>query len=87
MTVREQLNQELAQAPDALLEEVLDFLRSKQTQVADRKHDNSPQKQSVLERMGGVPKHLLTNGNLSDRDQRRATIAKHLQERRQHQQP
>ncbi len=41
-------------------------------------------KQSVLERMGGVPKHLLSVGNLSDRDIRREIIASRI--RASHQQ-
>lgn len=35
--------------------------------------------QSVLERMGGVPKHLLSVGNLSDRQTRREIIASRIQ--------
>ncbi|WP_292753339.1 hypothetical protein [Nostoc sp. NMS4] len=35
-------------------------------------------RQSVLERMGGVPKHLLSVGNLSDRDTRREIIASRI---------
>ncbi|MEO0516481.1 MAG: hypothetical protein AAF171_04180 [Cyanobacteria bacterium P01_A01_bin.116] len=38
-------------------------------------------KQTVLERMGGVPKHLLSVGDLSDRDNRKAIIAEHIQAR------
>ena len=34
-----------------------------------------PAKKSVLERMGGVPQHLLCVGNLSERDTRRQIIA------------
>ncbi|NET35564.1 MAG: hypothetical protein F6K19_26665 [Cyanothece sp. SIO1E1] len=36
-------------------------------------------KQTVLERMGGVPKHLLAVGGLSDRDTRRNIIAARIQ--------
>jgi hypothetical protein len=35
--------------------------------------------QSVLERMGGVPQHLLSEGNLSDRDRRREILASRIQ--------
>lgn len=80
MKTREQLDRELAQAPDSLLEEVLSFLLSikqgythKPLDIGD--HDNKPSKQSILERMGGIPQYLLADGNLSDRDQRRTTIA------------
>jgi hypothetical protein len=39
--------------------------------------------QSVLERMGGVPKHLLSVGNLSDRDTRREIIASRIRANQQ----
>jgi hypothetical protein len=39
--------------------------------------------QSVLERMGGVPKHLLSVGNLSDRDTRREVIASRIRANQQ----
>ena len=42
----------------------------------------SPRK-TVLERMGGMPKHLLSVGGLSDRDQRRSIIAERIQDRHQ----
>jgi hypothetical protein len=35
-------------------------------------------RKSVLERMGGVPKNLLSVGNLSDRDTRREIIASRI---------
>lgn len=37
--------------------------------------------QTVLERMGGMPEHLLSVGGLSDRDQRRSVLAKRIQAR------
>jgi hypothetical protein len=39
--------------------------------------------QSVLERMGGVPKHLLSVGNLSDRYTRREIIASRIRANQQ----
>jgi hypothetical protein len=43
--------------------------------------------QTVLERMGGYPEQLLDGSeNLSDRDVRRASINRHLQQRRERQQ-
>jgi hypothetical protein len=36
---------------------------------------------TVLERIGGVPKHLLSIGDLSDRDHRRAVILDRLQQK------
>jgi predicted CopG family antitoxin len=35
--------------------------------------------QTVLERMGGMPEHLLSDGDLSDRDRRREIIAERIQ--------
>ncbi|MGJ3248668.1 MAG: DUF2281 domain-containing protein [Elainellaceae cyanobacterium] len=91
MTFREQLIREIEQVPDSLVEEVLDFLlflKSKQRQknpMVDG-DTNQPYQNSVLDRMGGVPSHLLSDGNLSDRDARRAAIASRLQERHHHRQ-
>ena len=39
--------------------------------------------QTVLERMGGMPEHLLAVGGLSDRDNRKAIVDKHIQDRHQ----
>lgn len=39
--------------------------------------------QTVLERMGGIPENLLSVGGLSDRDNRKAIVAKHIQTRHQ----
>ncbi|MCG8363227.1 MAG: hypothetical protein MJA27_07845 [Pseudanabaenales cyanobacterium] len=41
-----------------------------------------PQK-TILERMGGMPQHLLYIGGLSDRDKRREIISARLQARHQ----
>ncbi|QQE65956.1 hypothetical protein GFS31_26500 [Leptolyngbya sp. BL0902] len=38
---------------------------------------------TVLQRMGGIPQHLLSVGGLSDRDTRRALIAARIQARHQ----
>ncbi|MEA5464071.1 hypothetical protein [Leptothoe sp. PORK10 BA2] len=42
----------------------------------------SPQ-QTVLERMGGLPQHILSVGGLSDRDTRRQRICDRIQARHQ----
>ena len=42
--------------------------------LAEEIQNLQPQ-QTILERMGGIPKHLLADGNLSDRDSRRKIIA------------
>lgn len=46
--------------------------------LRDRLNAQQPQ-QTVLERMGGMPEHLLAEGSLSDRDHRRAVIADRIQ--------
>ncbi|MEH1816416.1 MAG: hypothetical protein V7K26_14310 [Nostoc sp.] len=88
MTAREQLIQEIEQVSDSLVEEVLDFLlfiKARQDQKNSTSHDEKSQsgEQSILERMGGVPQHLLSVGNLSDRDVRRAIIASRIQQSHQ----
>lgn len=39
--------------------------------------------ETILQRMGGVPKHLLSTGGLSDRETRQALIAERIQARYQ----
>ncbi len=52
----------------------------------DRWHSLQP-RQTVLERMGGYPEHLLKgHSDLSDRDVRKQTIANHIQQRYEQQQ-
>ena len=87
MTAREQLIQELEQVSDSLVEEALDFLlfiKGRHNRRNSTSHsENQPSEQSILERMGGVPQHLLSVGNLSDRDVRRAIIASRIQQSHQ----
>lgn len=89
MTARDQLIQELEQVSDSLVEEVLDFLQfikarqDQQNLASDDQKDQIPQ-QSVLDRMGGMPQHLLSVGNLSDRDNRREIIASRIQKSLRH---
>jgi hypothetical protein len=45
----------------------------------------SQPQQTILERMGGMPQHLLSIGNLSDRSIRRELLAERIQARHQHQ--
>jgi hypothetical protein len=88
MTAKEQLIQELEQVSDVLAEEVLDFLlfvKKRQDQknlIASDKESQLPQP-SILERMGGMPQHLLSVGNLSDRDIRRTVIASRIEQSQQ----
>jgi len=90
MTAREQLIQEIEQVSDSLVEEVLDFLlfikgRQDQKNSTSDGEKSQPSEQSILERMGGIPQHLLCVGNLSDRDVRRAVIASRIQQSNQQQ--
>ncbi len=89
MTARDQLIQELRQVSDSLVEEVLDFLqvikaRQDQQHLASDGEKGQIPKQSVLDRMGGIPQNLLSVGNLSDRDNRREIIASRIQKSHQH---
>jgi hypothetical protein len=88
MKPREQLIQEIDQSSDALIEEVLDFLLFVKRRQAQRSHPTSTDQEqrspaTTLERMDGIPQHLLSVGNLSDRDVRRNIIATRIQKRQQ----
>ncbi len=95
MLAREQLIQEIEHVSESLVEEVLDFLlfiKSRQHQrnpasfnQTNSDQTNQPPQSSVLDRMGGMPQHLLSVGNLSDRETRRALIASRIQENQQQQ--
>jgi hypothetical protein len=83
MTAREQIIQELGQVSDTLAEEVLDFLlfaKSRQAQKNLTGEENQRSEPTILDRMGGLPSHLLSVGNLSDRDTRRAIVASQIQQ-------
>jgi hypothetical protein len=83
MTAREQLIQEIRQAPDSLVEELLKVLislKNRQPDLAAAPNQDSVDKRpTVLERMGGLPRHLLSAGDLSDRDRRRAILQSRIQ--------
>jgi len=84
MTARDELIQEIRQAPDALVEEllkVLMLLKNKQAYIKTDLTGKQVDKQTVLERMGGLPQHLLHVGDLSDRDRRRALLLSRIQQR------
>jgi hypothetical protein len=88
MTAREQLIKEIEQVSDALVEEVLDFLlfvkgRQNQSNLSSANEETQRPQPSVLDRIGGLPQHPLSVGNLSDRDVRRAVIASRIQQNQQ----
>lgn len=84
MTAREQLIQEIRQAPDSLVEELLKVLISLKNQqphtVGALNSEPEGKQQTVLERMGGLPQHLLSIGDLSDRDRRQAILRSRIQQ-------
>ncbi|MEH2177112.1 hypothetical protein [Nostoc sp.] len=87
MTAREQLIQEIEQVSDSLVEEVLNFLlfikgRQDRKNTSDDEK-SQPSEQSILECMGGIPQHLLSVGNLSDRDVWRGVIASQIKQSHQ----
>ncbi len=79
MTPKEKLIQAIEQSPDELVRALLELVRVLQRQSSDA--GSSVQQKTVLERMGGEPKHMLSVGGLSDRDRRRNLIAVRLQEK------
>ncbi|MEM9818840.1 MAG: hypothetical protein AAF827_20875, partial [Cyanobacteria bacterium P01_D01_bin.6] len=50
-------------------------------QLIQREVVNAEPPQTVLERMGGMPQHLLSIGGLSDRDTRRQIIDEQIRAR------
>jgi hypothetical protein len=80
MTPKEELIQAIQRSPDAIVLELLEVLQALQRQQGVETEAPQPS-QTVLERMGGVPNHLLSAGDLSDRDRRRALIADRLRQK------
>jgi hypothetical protein len=74
MTPKEELIQAIEQSPDELAQALLELLRVMQKQSSSAVV-SSAQQETVLERMGGEPKQMLSVGGLSDRDSRRNLIA------------
>lgn len=67
--------QELATLPS------VDEATAEGRDVASTVEPAAPTRPTVLQRMGGMPKHLLSVGGLSDRDTRRTAIANRIQSR------
>lgn len=78
MTRREQLIQAIDRSPDSLIEELWQILQTFPVLSEPLEYENPP---TILERMGGLPQHLLSNGHLGDRQQRKDAIAQHLKQR------
>lgn len=80
MSPREELIQAIHQSPDEVIEQLLSMLNALQQKRLPITSELDLSK-TVLERMGGEPKHMLSVGDLSDRDNRRALISEHLQQK------
>ena len=52
-------------------------------QLIQQEVGNAEPQQTILERMGGMPQHLLSVGGLSDRDTRRQVIDERIRARHQ----
>jgi hypothetical protein len=78
LTEQKQLLEAIGQLSDRDIPLVLQFISSLQT-------NNQPKSaQTVLERMGGCPKHFLEgSGNLSDRNVRKKIIADKIRTKHQ----
>jgi hypothetical protein len=81
VTPKEELIQAIERSPDEIVRSLLEVLQALQRQQI---LETGNQQKTVLERMGGVPKHLLSDGDLSDRDLRRAVISERLQQKYRH---
>jgi hypothetical protein len=81
MTPKEELIQAIEESPDEIVRSLLEILQALQRQPT---LETGELQKTVLERMGGAPKHLLSDGDLSDRDHRRAAILNHLQQKHRH---
>ncbi|WP_204152909.1 hypothetical protein [Leptolyngbya sp. CCY15150] len=82
-----------------VIEKALELLREQELKATHIQVDDTTQPQNVaigceptiptqaqetiLQRMGGMPKHLLSTGGLSDRETRQALIAERIQARYQ----
>ncbi|MCG6138341.1 MAG: hypothetical protein MET45_27580 [Nostoc sp. LLA-1] len=88
MTPKEELIQAIerlrsmckAQSPDELVCALLQLLNVLQSRRSPEVVSPVEQK-TILERMGGEPKQMLSVGGLSDRDRRRALIEMRLQQK------
>ncbi|WP_414530492.1 hypothetical protein [Nodularia chucula] len=80
MTPKEELIQAIERSPDELVCALLQLLNVLQSRRSPEVVSPVEQK-TILERMGGEPKQMLSVGGLSDRDRRRALIAMRLQQK------
>ncbi|MGB3300360.1 MAG: hypothetical protein WBA76_19025 [Phormidesmis sp.] len=74
MSPKEELIQAIHQSPDEVVEHLLLTLTALRQKPLVKAAEPNLSK-TVLERMGGEPKHMLSVGGLSDRDRRRALIS------------
>ncbi len=80
MTRKEQLIAAIDRSNDSVIDQLWNAFQSMPHEEISSPL-NEPETQTILERMGQTPQHFLNNGNLSDRQTRKATIAQHIQNR------
>lgn len=80
MTPKEELIQAIERSPDDLVWALLGLLRVLKRQQSPETVPPAQEK-TVLERMGGEPKQMLSVGGLSDRDRRRDLISLRLEQK------
>jgi hypothetical protein len=78
MTRKEQLIIAIEQSSEAIIEQLWQTLKTLPLEVSDASTMEPP---TLLERMGIAPQHFLHDGTLSDRRNRKAAIANHIQQR------
>lgn len=79
MTLREQLLQEIQVSTDRQIEELWNILQT--IQASTDRPTIETENQTILERMGGMPTHTLSSGNLHSREDRKQAIGHHLRQR------
>ena len=80
LSPKEELIQAIHQSSDEAIEQLLSMLKALQRKRSSITYEPDLSK-TVLERMGGEPKHMLSVGGLSDRDTRHALILERLQQK------
>ncbi len=97
VSLKEELIEKIRQSPDEEISQLASLLKELQQRQLEIPNilqmlEALPKAQSseasepdfsktVLERMGGEPKHTISVGGLSDRDRRRALISNRLQQK------
>jgi hypothetical protein len=80
-SIRQELLRAIAALPDDWLVDVLQMIHQLRTEHMQASNPPSPPLPTILERMGGMPRFLIHNGQLSDRDHRRTVIRDRIWQR------